>query len=125
MTAMTSRADRGSAGIWVLSGSAIVLLIAIAVIVRGDATLVRHRAQNAADASALAAAGQIGISATPCSAASAIATANGARLQSCQLVLASDARSGQVAVVVAIALRLPIVGASSVQGRARAERLAE
>jgi secretion/DNA translocation related TadE-like protein len=117
-----SRADRGSASIWVLACSALVLLAAVTFVIRTGATLVRHRAEFAADAAALAAAAQIGVQTQPCAAAAHIAALNGARLRGCRLELSDDGRSGQVAVVVMVDARLPILGADSVRASADAAR---
>lgn len=114
--------ERGSASIWVVAGAALLVLVALIIVIRSSATLARHRAETAADAAALAAAGQIGVSASPCAAASRVAAANGAALRSCQLNLAPNARSGQVAVIVGVDITLPVVGHQEAIGRARAQR---
>ena len=114
--------EQGSASIWVLACAALLFLVALTIVIRTSATLARHRAETAADAAALAAAGQIGVSESPCATATRIAGANGAVLRSCQLTLAANARSGQVAVVVGIDVNLPFVGHSVAMARARAQR---
>jgi secretion/DNA translocation related TadE-like protein len=117
-----SPCERGSASIWVLAGSALIMLIAITVVSRTDATLSRHRAEFTADAAALAAASQIGVQTQPCAAAARIATTNGARLRDCRVRQADDGRSGQIAIVVTVDVRLPILGPASVQASANAAR---
>jgi secretion/DNA translocation related TadE-like protein len=114
--------DRGSASIWVLAGGALLILVAMVAILRGTATLARHRAETAADASALAAAAQIGVSSQPCAAAATIAAANDASLSACHLDLASDGRSGQVQITVSVEVHLPVLGADKLHAGARAER---
>lgn len=114
--------DRGSATIWVVAASALLLVIAVVLTVRSHAVVVRHRAEFAADAAALAAAGQIGVSAQPCRAAQIVATANGGTVRRCIVNLAPDGRSGQVSVTVALAVNLPIAGRNVVQASARAAR---
>jgi secretion/DNA translocation related TadE-like protein len=117
-----SRNDRGSASIWVLASAALVLLIALTLVLRADATGARHRAEFTADAAALAAAAQIGVEAQPCTAAGRIAAVNGARLRSCRVTLADDGRSGQIVIVVTVDVRLPILGSDEVDARANAAR---
>jgi secretion/DNA translocation related TadE-like protein len=114
--------ERGSASIWVLAGAALLILVGVLAVLRGSATLARHRAETAADAASLAVAAQIGISAQPCLAAATIAAANAATVRSCRLDLAADGRSGQVEVTVSVEVHLPVLGADRVDGSARAER---
>lgn len=115
--------DRGSASIWLVSALTLILLVAVAAILRGAAVLARHRAEGAADLAALAAAGAIGVGGDPCARATAIAAANGARLRSCAVELAGDGRSGTVAVRVAVRVSLPVVGLRDSVASARAGRL--
>jgi secretion/DNA translocation related TadE-like protein len=97
-------------------------VVAGVAVLRGTATLARHRAETAADAAALAAAGQIGVSDDPCHRAAQIAAANRADLRNCRLNLTEDGRSGQVRVTVEFSISLPMVGLNTVLARARAER---
>jgi secretion/DNA translocation related TadE-like protein len=114
--------DRGSASIWVLTCAALVLVVGIAVVLRTGAVLARHRGDGAADAAALAAATQIGVSDSICPSAQRIAVANGATLLSCVAMLAADGRSGSVEVQVGVQIRLPVLGAQMVTASARAGR---
>jgi secretion/DNA translocation related TadE-like protein len=107
----------------VLSCCALLLVIAYAGVLRGAAVLLRHRAESTADLAALAAAGQIGTGAAPCTAAERIAAANSATLAACSSILAADGRSGTVRVRVQQAGRLSIVGSVHVVATARAARL--
>ena len=122
---MTSgyRADKGSASVWVLACSALVLLIGVATSMRTAAVLARHRAESAADFAALAAAGRIGLGGDSCAAAAALAAANGAALVHCRTNLATDGRTGTVEVSVSLAVRLPGLGMERVVATARAGRL--
>jgi secretion/DNA translocation related TadE-like protein len=119
---MTAPDDRGSASIWVLTGGALLILVALIAVLCGGATLARHRGETAADAWALPVADQIGISADPCASAPAIAAANGTTLHACRLNLAADGRSGQVEVTVSVEVHLAVLGADKVYAGARAER---
>lgn len=118
------RGDRGSASIWVLACSALVLVVATIGMVRGSAVLARHRAESAADLAALAAAAQIGVSDKICVAATRIATANSARVRSCATDLAADGRSGTVTVRVEVVVSLLFVGKRHAVASARAGRAA-
>jgi secretion/DNA translocation related TadE-like protein len=119
-----SRADRGSASVWVLACSALVLLIGVATSLRTAAVLARHRAESAADFAALAAADRIGVGNDSCAAAAALAAANGAALVRCRTALGPDGRTGTVDVWVSLAVRLPVLGVERVVATARAGRLA-
>ncbi len=114
--------DGGSASVWVLSCAALLLVVAVVVVLRTGAVLARHRAENAADESALAGAAQIGISDQICAAAAEVADAKGAHLSKCTPTLAATGRSGTVDVVVGIQLTLPVVGAQTITASARAGR---
>ena len=109
--------DRGSATVLAVAAVAVLLLVlatALAVVVAVSA---RHRAQTAADLSALAAAGAAGRPvgpADPCTVAGRWAADNGAGLTSCTLAL-----DGTVDISVAVAV--PLLGAT-VTARARAGR---
>lgn len=83
---MTSRTreDRGSATVWVLALSGVLMSLGAAAVLVGAAVAARHRAEAAADLAALAAAGRaVTGSAAPCAAASSIASVNGAVLEAC------------------------------------------
>jgi secretion/DNA translocation related TadE-like protein len=116
------RAQRGSASVWVLACSALVLLIGVATSLRTAAVLARHRAESAADFAALAAAGRIGFGGDGCAAAAALAAANGAALVRCRMNLGLDGRTGTVDVSVSLAIR-PALGVERVIATARAGRL--
>lgn len=115
--------DRGSAAVWVLACSAVVLAVGAVVVVRTLAVLARHRAEAAADLAALAAAGRIGVGGDPCTAARAVAAANGATVRSCAVWLDPSGRSGTVRVRVSVRADLPVVGLRAADARARAGRL--
>jgi secretion/DNA translocation related TadE-like protein len=119
------RADSGSASVWVLACSALVLLIGVATSMRTAAVLARHRAESAADFAALAAAGRIGVGGDSCAAAAALAAANGAALVRCRTNLGPDGRTGIVDVSISLAVRLPVLGTERVVATARAGRLDE
>ena len=118
-----NRLDTGSASVWVLTCSALVLLIGVATSLRTAAVLARHRAESAADFAALAAAGRIGLGADSCAKAAALAAANGATLVRCRANLGSDGRTGTVDVAVSLPVRLPVLGIERVIATARAGRL--
>ncbi len=118
MSSPTLRADRGS--VTVLSTILLVMALALAYgIVRvGAAAALRTRAENAADAAALAAADQLALGhggAQARVAAEEIARSNGARL----LVCDCDGMAAEV--VVELIDGVPLVGFPDIQARARAE----
>ena len=117
------RDQRGSASIWVLACSALVLVVGIAVSLRISAVLARHRAESAADLAALAAAARIGFGGDVCAAAAPIARVNGGALVRCRALLAADGRSGMVDVAVNVVVHLVGVGERRVTATARAGRL--
>ena len=117
------RDDRGSASIWVLAASLVVLAFGYTVTTRGVAVVARHRANAAADLAALAAAARIGVGGDPCASARSIAEANHAALTMCQAAVDPDGRAGTVAVTVTAEFDVPIVGARSVVSSARAARI--
>ncbi len=116
--------DRGSATIWVLACTALVLLVGVAVSLRTSAVLARHRAESAADLAALAAAVRIGYLTDVCGGAAPVAQANGASLVRCSPRVADDGRSGVVDVAVSVRIRLPGLGTRRSIATARAGRLA-
>jgi secretion/DNA translocation related TadE-like protein len=115
--------DRGSAAVWVLACSAVVLAVGAVVVVQTLAVLARHRAEAAADLAALAAAGRIGAGGDPCAAARVVAAANGATVRACRVSLDPSGRSGTVRVQVSARVDLPLVGPRQTGARARAGRL--
>ena len=118
--------DRGSATIWVLACSTLVLLLALIVAIRAAAALTRHKAESAADLAALAGAsriGYVGDAAGICGAAEAIVAANGGQLVACSASLQPDGMAGTVSVRAAVSARLPVVGDVQVTASARAARL--
>ncbi|MEP6599401.1 MAG: Rv3654c family TadE-like protein [Actinomycetota bacterium] len=119
---MTRHGDRGSASLWVLACSTLVILVAMVEIVRTQALLARHRVEASADLSALAAAGRIGIADDICLAAARVAAANGTMLASCRAELADDGRSGTVEVRVTTSFYLVGWGRAVVTASARAGR---
>jgi len=118
--------DRGSATIWVLTCSTLVLLLALVVAIRAAAALARHQAEAAADLAALAGAsriGYVGDAAGICGTAEAIAIANGGLLLACSASLQPDGLSGTVSVRAEVFARLPVVGDVRATASARAARL--
>jgi len=107
----------------VLACCVLVLVIATLAVLRTAAVLARHRAESAADLSALAAAGGIGTAEDPCGAARRVAAANHATVSRCSLDLDASARSGTVLVQVGVTTALPIAGSRTVLASARAGRL--
>jgi len=82
-----ARDERGSATVWVLALSGILLSLGAAAVLVVTAVAARHRAEAAADLAALAAAGRaVSGAADPCTAAASIAVANGAALESCTVL---------------------------------------
>jgi secretion/DNA translocation related TadE-like protein len=78
------RASDGSATIATLGGVSVIVVGTVVAVALGFGTEVRHRAQAAADAAALAAAADaIAGQAAACERARQFADRNGARLQSC------------------------------------------
>ena len=114
--------ERGSASLWVVAAIALVLLVAGIAIARTQAVLARHRAETAADLSALAGAVGIGTVSDPCALAGRIASSNGARVLTCSARLSPDGRSGTVAVAVSYLSHIPLLGERRVTASARAGR---
>jgi secretion/DNA translocation related TadE-like protein len=122
---VTARDQTGSATIWMVSAIAVVVMMAVAAIGVGSVVLARHRAGNAADAAALAAAADaIDGPAAACARGAAIARLDGARLISCSLQDAVAAVRVTVALpraIRALAARTGEVGTlSDASGQARA-----
>ncbi len=109
-------AERGSAGVWVLALSGVVLLAGAASVLAGVAMIGRHEAGTAADLSALAAASRaLSGSEIACSSAEEIANANGADLQSCSL-----GPDGVVNVAVTVTVQFGSLGLGQARAQARA-----
>lgn len=107
--------QRGSAAVWVLCLAALLVAATTLAVLYGSAVAVRHRADAAADLSALAAAAQaLAGPAAACAAAARIATANGAVLRDCGL--AADVAT----VAVTVRGRGAVGEAMVATGRARA-----
>jgi secretion/DNA translocation related TadE-like protein len=111
----SDRRDQGSATIWLVTAIFLVLFGLWAGIAVSEVTLARYRAGAAADAAALAAAGNaLAGAAGACDQAGSLATLDGARVTACTL-------SGSVAeVAVAVRLPGPLAVFGSADGRARA-----
>ena len=105
--------DRGAATVWVLAAGLVVALFAVAVVAIGAAITARHRAQAAADLSALAGAALAveGDSAV-CARARLIAEANAARLVECHVE--------QYDVVVTVEVAVPALGTPGAVAKASA-----
>ncbi|MEU8200821.1 Rv3654c family TadE-like protein [Streptosporangium sp. NPDC049046] len=109
-------AQRGSATIWTVGLMALVFAVAVAVVFAGMARVARHRAQSAADLSALAAA-RLAF-ADPdrsCLRASSLAADNKARITRCSL-----SEGGVADIEVVMEVSLPLKGPVSITSRARA-----
>jgi secretion/DNA translocation related TadE-like protein len=81
------RTDRGSVTLFVAAAIVIAVLLATALAHFGGVVVEKSRAENAADAAALAAAGSLALGQSPaeaCAVAASVATDNGARLATCQ-----------------------------------------
>ncbi|WP_371781425.1 Rv3654c family TadE-like protein [Streptosporangium subroseum] len=108
--------ERGSATIWMVGLMALTFAVAAAVTFAGMARVARHRAQSAADLSALAAA-RLAF-ADPnrgCAEASSLAVGNGAKVTRCSI----DG-DGIADIQVALRLLLPVAGGVTVMAGARA-----
>ncbi|MEV0971908.1 Rv3654c family TadE-like protein [Microtetraspora glauca] len=109
--------ESGSATIWMVTLMAVVWVVALAVLQVGAVRVARHRAQSAADLSALAAAAHaFSAPEGACGRADMVAMANGARMVSCAL---SDGIV-DVAAAVAVPRVLPIAGVGTATALARA-----
>lgn len=118
---MIRSSERGSATLWVVAAITLVLAVATVGIARTQAVLGRHRAESAADLTALAAATGIGV-ADPCQLAARVARANRAAMIQCVPRLGPDGRSGTVRVRVGCAMTLPVVGHRRAEATARGSR---
>ena len=117
------RRDGGAAALWVLACCALLLVVSSVGVMRAAAVLARHRAEAAADLAALAAAGRLGTAQPPCPWAAELARRNGGQLQTCRVQGDDAGRGGTVDVVVAVPVRLPLIGSAQVRASARAGRL--
>lgn len=110
------RRDGGAGTIWLLSMCAVICLTAVVAVAAGEIRVLRHRAYQAADQAALAAAlsARDGLT-SPCAAAGRLAARNSARLARC-------AMRGPVSdVSVTVSALLPVPGGRLVfSARARA-----
>jgi secretion/DNA translocation related TadE-like protein len=116
--------ERGSATIWLLGFSALVLAISCVAVLQTLAVLARHRADAVADLAALAGAQRIGLGTDPCAAARRVAGENSATLTACSTSLDPAGRTGTIAIRLHSEVSLPLVGHRWVTARARAGRLA-
>lgn len=109
-------AERGSATIWTVGLMALLFAVAAAVMVAGTARVARHRAQSAADLSALTAA-RLAF-ADPdrsCARASLLAADNGVRVTRC-----SVGNDGIAEIEVTMDVSLLLKGEVAINARARA-----
>ncbi|WP_342742893.1 Rv3654c family TadE-like protein [Streptosporangium canum] len=108
--------DRGAVTIWVAGLMALVFAVTATIVFAGTARVARHRAQSAADLSALAAA-RLAFAAPErgCAEASSLAEGNGAMITRC--FIDGD---GIADVQVAVGLSLPVLGDRTIMANARA-----
>lgn len=96
--------EAGSGTIYVLTIAIVLAFATFVVVLIGQAMAIRHRADAAADLSALAGADSVRSGGEPCGAAARIAAANGGHLVSCVTATAAGgdpaAAAGQVVVQV-------------------------
>jgi secretion/DNA translocation related TadE-like protein len=111
----TRSADRGSATVWAVALMALLMATATALALVGSVRVARHRVNDAADLSALAAAKLALIDPeAACTQAATLASENGVVLANCLI-------TGEVADVwTSLQIKLPGLGTRSVTGRARA-----
>lgn len=123
---MTIRRPHEDSGSVLIGLTLAVLLFCCALVIcwRVTANNAMQRAEAAADLSALAGAGRIGIAEDECATVATIAASNGTCMRTCTVVTAADGRSGTVSVSVSTQLTLPVIGTRTVVARARAERMA-
>jgi secretion/DNA translocation related TadE-like protein len=101
--------------VWAVALIGVLWTVALGLVTVAGARVVRHRAQAAADLTALAVAARaIPLGEEACRRGEAVAAANGAGLERCAVV-------GPTAdVIVAAEVRLPLLGLHTVNARARA-----
>ncbi|MFJ2028331.1 Rv3654c family TadE-like protein [Streptosporangium sp. NPDC087985] len=108
--------DQGAATVWAVGLMALIFMVAVVVMSAGTARVARHRAQSAADLSALAAARwALAAPERACAEAASLAEGNGARITRC-----SVHGDGIADVQVAVWLSLPVMGARRITADARA-----
>ncbi|MEV4290043.1 Rv3654c family TadE-like protein [Nonomuraea bangladeshensis] len=107
--------ERGSATLWGVALMGLLMAVVTAFATAGTARVARHRVNDAADLSALAAARLALLDPQEaCARAGALAADNGVEMTRCEI-------SGEVADVwTALSISLPVVGTGTVRGRARA-----
>ncbi|MGP3962871.1 Rv3654c family TadE-like protein [Nonomuraea sp. 3N208] len=107
--------ERGSATLWGVALMGLLMAVATAFATVGAARVARHRVNNAADMSALAAARLALFDPEgACARAAALAAQNGVELTRCEI-------NDEVADVwTSLPISLPIVGTHTVMGRSRA-----
>ncbi|MFG1618311.1 Rv3654c family TadE-like protein [Nonomuraea wenchangensis] len=107
--------ERGSATLWGVALMGLLMAVATAFATVGTARVARHRVNDAADLSALAAARLALLDPQEaCARAGALAADNGVEMTRCEI-------SGEVADVwTTLSISLPVVGTRIVTGRARA-----
>ncbi|MEU8268782.1 Rv3654c family TadE-like protein [Sphaerisporangium sp. NPDC049002] len=107
--------ERGAAAVWVVGLMVLIWFLAATVLFVGAARIARHRAQSAADLSALAAAVQaLAAPEKACGRARALAETNHASITRCVV------RAGVVDVRVAVRLVLPGLGERPAVAESRA-----
>jgi secretion/DNA translocation related TadE-like protein len=113
--------EQGSGTILVLAVALILGVVMLSVVLVGQATTIRHRAESAADLAALAGADQARVGGDACAAAQRTAQLNGARVMSCSTASAADGpvpAVGEVTVVVAVSAA--VLGGRTLAATARA-----
>lgn len=116
--------DVGASTVLLLAVMALVATVAVATAGLGMASAARVEAQNAADASALAAAVATYppvSSRAPGTVAREVASANGAALVSCRCDVDSSLSVREVAVVTVVPVSIPILGDLAVRAASSAE----
>lgn len=112
---MINQKERGSATLWGVALMGLLMAVAAALAAVGSVRVARHRVNNAADLSALAAA-RLAL-ADPegaCARASSLAERNGVELVACEI-------TGDVADVwTSLSITLPVAGTLTLTGRSRA-----
>ncbi|MCT9932490.1 flp pilus-assembly TadE/G-like family protein [Planotetraspora sp. A-T 1434] len=108
--------ERGSATVWMVAVMAMIWAMTMAVVLVGAARVARHRAENAADLSALAAAARaFSAPRDACARAETVAAANGARVDFCSVV------GGTVSVSVSVRFGFHTASATARAGPVTAE----
>jgi secretion/DNA translocation related TadE-like protein len=101
------RDELGNVSVFVAVAIVVGMLLCTAVVTLGTASVVKSQANNAADASALAAADRLALGESPaaaCSAARRTATDNGARLLTCHAGAATtETMAAEVTLVIGAA----------------------